>query len=654
MKYKLILFFISVITLTIVGRIILGNFSFLISEFWFTAGLFLILLLSLVDQPYFSKDQNVFVNSVTACMSLFILKDKTIFWYSMLVLVLLLLLSSYTLLWIRRDSLKKEPKIIGAVTRIIRTVGRPECLFSIFFFWGVIEKFTYSSKQANTLFIFWSVFILLNLPAISNYFNELLSKKLINHPSLGILISITNPSAAFVGIRSDCSVEIGDTIEFVDKKHRVLSRGSLIDDRVVANSRIGKVAIYEYVGNEKDFSNSDLQPISINIVNDSSSNKSIISIVDAGTMIGKVVFFINPHLLLEAGELVWVKMSNGDKAYYQIVVAEIVEEKIEEQNEIQYIKVSAGQLGKWDESYSRFEPVKWVAQAGEIVYKENQSKKKFSVPEGCLEVGEVPNSDFPVHVSIDELVTHNCAILGVTGCGKSYLAFHLIEGLILKNIKVMILDSSRQHYLYLQKYKPFPLKEIDDIEKWINSDSQIGIHQFAIGTSYPEITANFVTKAFEIVSSKTKLKPGINEPAKLCFIFEEAHSLIPEWNQVAEDSDKRHVNRTARVILQGRKFGIGSIIITQRTANVTKTILNQCNTIFAMQSFDQTGLDFLQNYMGSDYANTISTMPKRHSILVGKASSSNRPIMFQIKELDYKLPSQTSENAAKASSIDGE
>jgi hypothetical protein len=55
-----------------------------------------------------------------------------------------------------------------------------------------------------------------------------------------------------------------------------------------------------------------------------------------------------------------------------------------------------------------------------------------------------------------------------------------------------------------------------------------------------------------------------------------------------------------------------------------------------MQSFDQTGLDFLKNYMGDDYANTISTMPTRHSILVGKASSSNRPIMFKITELKYQ------------------
>ena len=53
--------------------------------------------------------------------------------------------------------------------------------------------------------------------------------------------------------------------------------------------------------------------------------------------------------------------------------------------------------------------------------------------------------------------------------------------------------------------------------------------------------------------------------------------------------DKIAVNGTAKVILQGRKYGLGSFVITQRTANISKSILNQCNTIFALRIFDDTG-----------------------------------------------------------------
>jgi DNA helicase HerA-like ATPase len=77
---------------------------------------------------------------------------------------------------------------------------------------------------------------------------------------------------------------------------------------------------------------------------------------------------------------------------------------------------------------------------------------------------------------------------------------------------------------------------------------------------------------------------------------------------------------------------MGALIITQRTANVTKTILNQCNTMFALRSFDQTGLDFLRNYMGEEYSHAISTLPRYTAILVGQASSSACPIILKISD----------------------
>jgi len=226
-------------------------------------------------------------------------------------------------------------------------------------------------------------------------------------------------------------------------------------------------------------------------------------------------------------------------------------------------------------------------------------------------------------------------MIGITGSGKSYLAFHTIETLVAHKIKVLILDLTREHYLYLEKLNPTALNAPADVEGWLKSESFLGIHQFGISKNYPHTTRLFVESAFNVVS-KRPLKAGLIVPAQLCIVFEEAHSLIPEWNQVAERDDVAHVNATARTILQGRKFGMGSLIITQRTANVTKTILNQCNTIIAFQSFDQTGLEFLRNYMGSEYAQALSTLQTRDAVLVGKSSSSKMPVIFSIIDLSKK------------------
>jgi hypothetical protein len=337
----------------------------------------------------------------------------------------------------------------------------------------------------------------------------------------------------------------------------------------------------------------------------------------------------------------WVQFNHENKAFYQIIDAKIAEDALSDGNYAQCIRVVAGQLGFWDFSKCRFESITWVPPAGQLVYRATSvSKGEHKIPSGQVVVGKVPNSDFPIHVSLQDIVTHNAAIIGVTGSGKSYLAFHLIEAMTSENIKVLILDLSRQHWLFLEKLSPTAITQASEVAAWIQGGSNLAIHQFATAnTSYPDVTSKFVEEALKELS-KTKLRAGMNEPARLCIVLEEAHSLIPEWNQVALPTDTSCVNRTARNILQGRKYGMGCLVITQRTANVTKTILNQCNTIFAMQSFDQTGLDFLKNYMGEVYAHTISTLPIRSAILVGKASSSARPILFKIEDFAQRWKSE--------------
>jgi len=100
------------------------------------------------------------------------------------------------------------------------------------------------------------------------------------------------------------------------------------------------------------------------------------------------------------------------------------------------------------------------------------------------------------------------------------------------------------------------------------------------------------------------------------------------------EGDKSATNGTARAILQGRKYGMGCLLITQRTANVTKTILNQCNSIFAMRTFDETGKDFLSNYIGRSFASTLPDLKERYAVFFGKASSCENPVLIRLNDQD--------------------
>jgi len=166
-------------------------------------------------------------------------------------------------------------------------------------------------------------------------------------------------------------------------------------------------------------------------------------------------------------------------------------------------------------------------------------------------------------------------------------------------------------------------------EVW-RQDSKPYANEASMATLTPtEITRIISENALEVLQSQ-----GMADKARCCLVYEEAHSLVPEWNAVAYDGDKTATNGTAKAILQGRKFGLGCIVVTQRTANVTKSILNQCNTVFALRVFDATGMEFLKNYIGEDYAGVLSNLEDRHAVVFGRASSCKDPVLIRLNDRD--------------------
>jgi hypothetical protein len=621
-----------------VGRWITHSFDFVLTQFWFTSGLFLLILLSLIDQPNFSKDSNIFINAVTAWMSLILISPPTRdwVWWTFFSFTTYLIVSSYILIWVRKKELKDEHFIVAFFTRVNREIGKPEAIFSTFFIWGAIRQFGVNTFEFDALLCYWIVFMILNMPAFSSALNKLFElRQAPTSKDEGNILKLIDPRVAEVLLPTDFSENlIGKEVQILSSDKEKIGDGVFIDERIVSGSRIGKVAVTSTTEKWKKISDTSRgrNLIQLSDTKEISKKEIPISVVDKGTTIDNLVFFLHPSIKLQEGEITYVQNEDGKQVFYQIVAAVITEELSNEGNLLQSVKVTASQLGLWNDITKKFSPYSWVPPSGQLIYQGKSVKiDTSSLSNEYAVVGKVPNSNFPVHTYLEDIVTHNTAIIGVTGSGKSYLAFHLIESLIGKGIKVMILDLTREHFQYLHKHNPYILKQVADVKTWLTTADtpNLAIHQFATATSFPATTHEFTKAAFEVLSA-SKLTAGKNLPAKLCIVFEEAHSLVPEWNQVSIQSDKDQVNHTARIILQGRKFGLGSILITQRTANVTKTILNQCNTIFALQSFDQTGLEFLRNYMGDEYSGALSRLPQRQAVLVGKASSSQKPIIFQI------------------------
>jgi DNA helicase HerA-like ATPase len=121
-------------------------------------------------------------------------------------------------------------------------------------------------------------------------------------------------------------------------------------------------------------------------------------------------------------------------------------------------------------------------------------------------------------------------------------------------------------------------------------------------------------------------------------VLEEAQNFVPETFVVDDWTLKAKSQDTSLVVMESRKFGVGFLIVSQRTAMVTKSSLSQCNTVFAFQAVDQTGLDYLEGLCGPTLVRGVPTLPHRTAIVMGSAVRSASPLIAYIDDVAQPVP----------------
>ncbi|MDZ7783204.1 MAG: DUF87 domain-containing protein [Halioglobus sp.] len=74
-------------------------------------------------------------------------------------------------------------------------------------------------------------------------------------------------------------------------------------------------------------------------------------------------------------------------------------------------------------------------------------------------IGGFPQTNYTAEIGdINQLVTHNTAILGILGVGKSMLAIELVERMLCEGIKVICFNLTNQ---YAEELADFHCSDID-------------------------------------------------------------------------------------------------------------------------------------------------------------------------------------------------
>ncbi|MEW6081857.1 MAG: ATP-binding protein [Bacillota bacterium] len=113
-----------------------------------------------------------------------------------------------------------------------------------------------------------------------------------------------------------------------------------------------------------------------------------------------------------------------------------------------------------------------------------------------------------------------------------------------------------------------------------------------------------------------RYRPEGGRSRPLLFVLEEAHAYLSSGNVSPASIAAR------RIVKEGRKYGVGAMIVSQRPAEIDSTILSQCGTMFAMRLANATDRAHVTGTVSDNLEGLFSMLPTLRTgeaIIVGES-----------------------------------
>jgi hypothetical protein len=654
-------------------------------KFIILSSLVLLSFVTLFIEHFFTKPTDVIASTLSILLLLTPLRDELIqlgVWYDIFYIYNLVLLTSAWIALLLLDEQSANNSTRNKVSYQLKNFavrfGNGKLLYFALF---ALSMLFYVDSQSDWFLILFAYAAIIVLIDPKKFVYKIFSNDHSTPNAIGKIFGVQSKNTFLVRLFDKRNpVKRFDFVEFkysIDKSGS-LYRGLIIDNYLLNKEQWVKVlvtpdirqAFHETASN---IGTTDDIVCQMDIREPPSFLTRLVGVVMEGSTISKIRFEYGGKAEVFEGTL--LELFIGDvKVLYQVVQGITDVELLENKNEAGLIVGEAVQLGKWMPESTSFEKFGWVPEMNTPVYLAGPVDD-FTCAEGELQVGSIPNTNCPVILKKQDMVSHHMAILGVTGSGKSVFSRNLMRQLITDQVKIICVDFTNEYRDKMDDVSAGPIitddseekifRRIDilstELSKFANQQNKETInscetsiqeefsnsirgylqndnHFFTVfelpdvsnTTGILEYTKSFFQALFKIAKDEG------NHGRRVCVVLEEAHTVIPEWNfiGVSEKTSQSLVNSIGQIALQGRKYNIGFIVIAQRTANVSKTVLTQCNSVIAFQQFDKTSADFLTNYMGTDMVAALPNLGFRQAVAVGKAFKANMPIIFEVPEIN--------------------
>lgn len=134
-----------------------------------------------------------------------------------------------------------------------------------------------------------------------------------------------------------------------------------------------------------------------------------------------------------------------------------------------------------------------------------------------------------------------------------------------------------------------------------------------------------------LFSLKIWQTPEEREKDPVLLVCEEAHRYVPNRGEAQYEAAQEAIRRIAK---EGRKYGIGLLLVSQRPSEVEDTVLSQCNSWLVLRITNDSDREHVRSILPDAMAGLtkmLSGLRRREAIFVGQAAV--LPSRIMIREL---------------------
>ena len=177
---------------------------------------------------------------------------------------------------------------------------------------------------------------------------------------------------------------------------------------------------------------------------------------------------------------------------------------------------------------------------------------------------------------------------------------------------------------------PAPLQGPDPLigaaQQWLGGTKAISVLDFSgVPTNASDIAIGAIlTLLFELALRSSPEGPGIGRPHPVLLVIEEAHRYLGQDGAVGTRE------ATSRIAREGRKYGVGLMLVSQRPSELPDTALSQCGTLIALRLTNSTDQGRIRSALPDAIEGLAAVLP---SLRTGEAIVSGEAVTLPARVL---------------------